>query len=178
MWPAPAGDPDHCIATGLDRAGPAGAIGIAEQGPAALDAAMSEAPLADQAAIARVGASVRARLATDPSVHRIAAERVEMFAVQQFLSPAECDHIKAMIDAVARPSSMFAGYGEEADRTSFSGDVDPGDNFVRMIERRICDLMGMKQEWGETFQGQRYEPGQEFRGHYDYFNTETEYWPR
>ncbi|MGE3692891.1 MAG: prolyl hydroxylase family protein [Novosphingobium sp.] len=138
---------------------------------------MSEAPIADQAAIARVGAAVRARLSADPAVYRMPAERVEMFAVQNFLSPAECEHIMGMIDKAARPSTTFAGYGEPGDRTSSSGDVDPGDSFVRMIERRICDLMGMKPSWGETFQGQRYEPGQLFKGHYDFFNTGTSYWP-
>ena len=139
---------------------------------------MSEAPIADQAAIARVGAMVRARLATDPSVYRVPVEHAEIYAVQQFLSPGECDHIMQMIDKAARPSTMFAGYGGDGDRTSYSGDVDPGDSFVRMIERRICDLMGLKESWGETFQGQRYEPGQQFKGHFDYFNTDTEYWPR
>ncbi len=139
---------------------------------------MSRAPIADQAAIARVGAAVRARLSVDPAVHRIQVERAEIFAVQNFLSPGECEHIMAMIDAAARPSTTFAGYGEAGDRTSSSGDVDPSDSFVRMIERRICDTMGIKQSWGETFQGQRYEPGQEFKGHYDYFSTNTTYWPR
>jgi prolyl 4-hydroxylase len=139
---------------------------------------MSEAPIADQAAIARVGAAVRARLATDPSVYRIPVERAEVFAVQEFLSPAECEHIMEMVDSAARPSTMFVGFGGEGDRTSYSGDVDPRDSFVRMVERRICDLMGLKESWGETFQGQRYEKGQLFKGHYDFFNTDTEYWPR
>lgn len=139
---------------------------------------MSEASIADQAAIARVGAAVRARLATDPSVYRVPVESAEIFAVQEFLSPAECEHIMQMIDAVAKPSSLYEGYGGEGDRTSYSGDMNPADSFVRMIERRICDLMGLKESWGETFQGQRYEVGQQFKGHYDFFNTGSEYWPR
>lgn len=138
---------------------------------------MSEAPVADKAAIARVGATVRARLAGDPSVHRIAVERAEIFAVSLFVTPPECAHIAGMIDKVARPSTVFAGDGYAHQRTSYSGDVDPKDSFVRMIERRICDLMGLNQAWGETFQGQRYQPGQEFQGHYDYFNTLADYWP-
>ncbi len=138
---------------------------------------MSEAPVADKAAIARAGAKVRARLSTDPSVYRVPVERAEIFSVTGFVSPAECRHIMAMIDAVARPSTVFAGEGYAEQRSSYSGDVDAGDSFVRMIERRICDLMGLDQAWGETFQGQRYMPGQEFQGHYDYFNTLAPYWP-
>jgi prolyl 4-hydroxylase len=138
---------------------------------------MSEAPLADQAAIARIGAKVRARLSADPSVYRVPVERAELFTVADFVSPSECAHIIAMIDRVARPSTVFAGAGDPGQRTSYSGDADPADTFVRMIERRICDLMGMDENWGETFQGQRYQPGQEFQAHYDYFNTEAHYWP-
>ena len=138
---------------------------------------MSEAPVADQAAIARTGAKVRARLAGDPSVYRLPVERAELFSVTGFVSPAECAHIVATIDRVARPSTVFAGEGYANQRTSYSGDVDRSDSFVRMIERRICDLMGIDERWGETFQGQRYEAGQEFQGHYDYFNTLAPYWP-
>lgn len=138
---------------------------------------MTEAPVADQAAIARIGAKVRARLAGDPSVYKLPVERAELFSVAGFVSPAECAHIIATIDRVARPSTVFAGEGYADQRTSYSGDVERSDSFVRMIERRICDLMGIDEAWGETFQGQRYEPGQEFQGHYDYFNTLAPYWP-
>lgn len=143
-----------------------------------MECRMTESLLADQSALARTGAMVRARLAADPAVQRIDAERAELFAAPGFLSEAECTHIMGMIDAVAKPSTTYDGEAGQTYRTSYSGDVDPSDNFVRMIERRICDMMGLKQEWGETFQGQRYEPGQEFQAHYDWFNTGNPYWPK
>ena len=43
------------------------------------------------------------------------------------------------------------------------------DQFVRMIERRLDDLLGLDGSWGETVQGQRYQPGQEFQAHCDWF---------
>lgn len=130
----------------------------------------------DQAALAAIGERVRARLDADPAVHRIAVEEVELYAVSGFLSPAECAHFIGLIDAVARPSPT---YDEGATyRTSWSGDVDPGDSFVRMVERRIADLTGFDERWGETVQGQRYEPGQEFQAHYDWFQTDGAYWPQ
>ena len=81
-----------------------------------------------------------------------------------------------MIDQVARPSPVYDGPAAATYRSSYSGDVDPGNSFVAMIERRISDLMGIEQTWGETFQGQRYLPGQEFQGHYDWFDTSADYW--
>lgn len=134
------------------------------------------APVADQAALARIGARVRERLMTDLGVYHVASDKADLFALAGFLSPAECDRLIAMIDAVARPSSVFDGPEGAAYRSSYSGDVDTSDSFVQMVERRISDLMGIEQNWGETFQGQRYMPGQEFRGHYDWFDTKAAYW--
>lgn len=129
----------------------------------------------ETAALAAIGERVRARLDADPSVHRIAVEDVDLYAASNFLSAAECAHFIALIDAVARPSPTYAGGAPF--RTSWSGDVDPADSFVRMIERRIADLTGFEESWGETVQGQRYQPGQEFRPHFDWFEPEGEYWP-
>ncbi|MDR2836954.1 MAG: 2OG-Fe(II) oxygenase, partial [Azonexus sp.] len=137
----------------------------------------ADAPSADKAALARIGAAVRRRLADDPAVHRIAVEQAEIFAVGGFLSPGECTHLMAMIDSVARPSSTFDPENTHRYRTSYSGDVDSGDSFVRMIERRLCDLLGIDPAWGETVQGQRYEPGQEFQAHHDWFDAAAAYWP-
>ena len=135
------------------------------------------APIADQASLARIGARVRARLAADPAAYQVPCEQAEIFAASDFLSAAERDRLIAMIDHVARPSPVYGGPDAANYRTSFSGDVDPGDSVVQMINRRICDLMGIEQSWSETFQGQRYQPGQEFQGHYDWYDTTADYWP-
>ena len=133
--------------------------------------------IADQAAIARAGDTVRARLAADPSVYRVPVEGAELFAAADFLSAAECAALIAMIDDLARPSPTFEGGANQLYRTSYSADVDRSDSLVRMIERRVSDLLGLDESWGETMQGQRYAPGQEFQGHYDWFNTGATYWP-
>ena len=133
--------------------------------------------LADKAALARVGAIVRQRLAADPTMHRVAVDRVEMYAAGAFLSLAECAHLMAMIDRIAQPSRTFDPERGGRYRTSYSGDVDSSDSFVRMIERRLCDLLGIEAACGETVQGQRYAVGQEFQAHYDWFDTAASYWP-
>ncbi len=123
-----------------------------------------------------MGSLVRKRLAADPAVQPVPTDQAEIFAVSQFLSPAECETLIAMIDVVAKPSRVFDhGYGENF-RTSYSGDVIRGDPFVRMVERRIDDLLGIPHDNGETIQGQRYLPGQEFKPHMDWFFTKAAYW--
>ena len=134
----------------------------------------SEVP--DQAANKRVGEQVRKRLAANKAIYTLPTDKADIFAMGDFMSPQECRKMIAMIDEVARPSATFdRTYGDEY-RTSYSGDVDPHDPFVRKITRRIDDLLGLDPTWGETIQGQRYLPGQEFQAHTDWFPASTAYW--
>jgi prolyl 4-hydroxylase len=134
------------------------------------------APVPDQQALVRVGAVVRERLAADPGVYRIENPKVELFAVGDFLSLAECDRLCTMIDEVARPSSLHELDYASGFRTSYSGDLDPCESFVRGISRRIDDLLGLDSAFGEAVQGQRYLPGQQFQPHNDWFYTSEKYW--
>ena len=130
----------------------------------------------DQAALKRVGDKVRARLAANKAIYTLPTDKADIYAMGDFMSPAERDRMIAMIDQVARPSSTFdVGYGDDY-RTSYSGDVDPHDPFVRKISRRIDDLLGIDPTFGETIQGQRYLPGQKFGPHCDYFFPTEAYW--
>lgn len=133
-------------------------------------------PAPDKAALAAVGKRVRERLALDGSVYRFPVETAEIYAVGDFLSASECDHIIGLIDRVAKPSELLDPQGRSEYRTSYSGDVEQGDSVVKMIERRLCDMLGIDIRWGETVQGQRYYEGQEFREHCDWFDPATEYW--
>jgi prolyl 4-hydroxylase len=130
----------------------------------------------DRPALARVGERVRTRLDADPSVYRLPVDAIEIYGVADFFSADECTRLIAIVDAVARPSPTYHGNTDQG-RTSYTGDVNPSDPFVRMIERRIDDLMGIEASHGEVIQGQRYAPGQQFRGHYDFFDANADYWP-
>jgi prolyl 4-hydroxylase len=133
--------------------------------------------VADRKALERQGAAVRARLEQDPSVYRVPTPDAEIHAVADFLSAAECARFRELVDRVALPSSTFDQARQSTYRTSFSGDVERNDPFVQMIERRIDDLLGIESGLGETVQGQRYGEGQQYVGHYDWFDTGAPYWP-
>ena len=134
-------------------------------------------PVADQAALARIGRKVRERLAADPAAYKVPVDRAEIYALADFLSAAECDRFIAMIDANAEPSRVLDHGYKGVFRTSSSSDVSREDPFVRMIERRIDDLVGLDNSFGEVIQGQRYLVGQEFKAHNDWFHTGAAYWP-
>ncbi|MEM9502191.1 MAG: 2OG-Fe(II) oxygenase [Pseudomonadota bacterium] len=134
------------------------------------------AVIPDQDALKRVGKTVRERLANDPGAYQVESDKVELFAIGDFLSGAECERLCLMIDQVARPSSLHEVGYESGFRTSYSGDLDPEDSFVKGISRRIDDLLGMNPITGEAVQGQRYLPGQQFKPHNDWFYTTEKYW--
>jgi hypothetical protein len=58
-------------------------------GESAMNQVLSRAPNPDKVALIRVGRSVRARLAVDPSVHKIPTDRAEIWGVTGFLSPSK-----------------------------------------------------------------------------------------
>jgi len=130
----------------------------------------------DRQRLRRIGRRVRERLAANPAVYAFPNPEAELFAVGEFLSAEECARMIAMIDAVARPSTAFDLDYSTGYRTSYSGDPDANDPFVRRIERRLDDLLGMDRDRGETIQGQRYLPGQQFQCHTDWFPPDTPYW--
>lgn len=132
----------------------------------------------DQHALARLGQSVRARLAADPAAYRVEDERIELFAIGDFLSADECIRLCAMIDAVARPSALHELDYASGFRTSYSGDLDPCDAFVAGLSKRIDAVLGVDAAIGEPLQGQRYHPGQQFKPHNDWFYTSEGYWPQ
>lgn len=134
------------------------------------------APVADQAGLKRVGRIVRERLAANPAAYPLPTDQAELWAVGDFLSGEECARMIALIDSCAQPSTVYDLDYSSGYRTSFSGDVDHGDPFVKKVNRRIDDLLGLEPGWGEAIQGQRYMPGQEFQPHCDWFHYDTAYW--
>lgn len=129
----------------------------------------------DTPVLKRIGERVRARLEADPAAHRLPVNGLEIFGLSEFFSAAECTRLMGIVDDVAQPSATY-GNDEFASRTSYSGDVDPNDPFILMLQRRIDDLIGLEPSYGETIQGQRYSVGQEFRAHFDYFSPEQAFW--
>jgi prolyl 4-hydroxylase len=130
----------------------------------------------DKDALRRVGETVRKRMMADPRVYKVPTDKAEIYAVGDFVTPSECQRLMRMIDTVARPSSLYDTDYSTGFRTSYSGDLDVYDPLVKALGRRIDDLLGINGMCGESIQGQRYFPGQEFKPHNDWFYTDQDYW--
>ena len=104
-----------------------------------------------------------------PGVQRVPNPKVEMFLVKNFLEPELCQLLMMKIDAERRPSTIADANGDYAFRTSETCDLSSYDSLVVELKRRILILTGLPSSHGEPMQGQRYDVGQEFKAHTDYF---------
>ncbi|MBX3594834.1 2OG-Fe(II) oxygenase [Sphingomonas sp.] len=132
---------------------------------------MDPLPDSDPAALAAIGAAVEARLDADPAVRRIASPRIDMFAMPAFLSPADCAAFIGLVDADAKPSTSLRASGAPLRRTSWTCRFGGDHPLVAAFDARLSGLLGIDPAHGEALQGQRYEAGQEFRLHNDYFSS-------
>lgn len=102
---------------------------------------------------------------------------LSIFTIENFLREEECDYLCTMIQKnntrsmVASNQKGIAKYDEG--RTSSTSTLSDSDPIVSIINKRISDELDISQEHGESFQGQIYEVGQEFRHHTDYFSEDT-----
>jgi prolyl 4-hydroxylase len=128
---------------------------------------------------AGVGAKVDAKLNSTPGLWRFTAspERpVQLFIHEKFLSVEECGQLCARIDEGCYPSPLYEKDKYEGVRTSQSCNLNIYDPLVADIETRIANLLGIDRSWGEPLQGQRYEVGQCFKEHADFFYVDQPYW--
>jgi prolyl 4-hydroxylase len=128
--------------------------------------------------VAEASKLVRRRLKKHERVDIVGQMGLDLYIVQNFMTSEECQGIVDLIDADSHPSTLYAGTEVAGFRTSFSCDLDAFHPLVLKIEGRICTLLGLDHRHGETLQGQRYQPGQQFKPHHDFFHTSQDYWER
>jgi prolyl 4-hydroxylase len=123
-----------------------------------------------------IGAQVRDRLAATPGIMKVPARDLDLFVRRDFLPPADCAALISQIDADRAPSKILAKDPDPEFRTSETCNLDARAPLTKRVESRISHLMGIHPAHGETIQGQRYAPGQQFKLHHDFFYTTESYW--
>lgn len=117
----------------------------------------------------RPGESSAARLLTHPRMQRVPTRTLELFVLRDFLNADECAALIQRIDANRVPSTIADANGDLAFRTSETCHFDHADAAVDALDARLAALSGIDPAHGEPLQGQRYDVGQEFKAHTDYF---------
>jgi prolyl 4-hydroxylase len=121
--------------------------------------------------------AVRERLLACGQVTRVAGEHLELFVARDFLEPADCAALIRRIDADRAPSRIVGDNPDPEYRTSETCNLDPRAPLTKRIEAKIGALTGLDPAYGESIQGQRYAPGQQFKAHHDYFEPDSPHWP-
>ena len=97
-----------------------------------------------------------------------------MNQIKNFLSKEECLELMSMIDANHQPSAVVEGGYEVSTvsktRTSSTCNLDPKNETVIGIHKKIASRLGIDLSKGEQLQGQLYEEGQYFKPHQDFFS--------
>lgn len=102
-------------------------------------------------------------------------ESPRIWVVERFLSDEHCDHfINLVLGKQQRSQGFDAETGDNMNtetRTSSHAFLARGqDEVVAALENRIARMLMMPVENGEGFQILRYQIGQEYKPHYDYFD--------
>ena len=105
-------------------------------------------------------------------MQRVPSQRLELFIKREFLDDAHCDALISLIDAERRPSTIANHNGDDAFRTSETCDLHHDHPAVAALDAKLAAISGIDPVHGERLQGQRYEVGQEFKAHTDYFELD------
>lgn len=124
------------------------------------------------------GESSAELLLSKPGLQRVPSDKLELFQMRDFLGQDLRDKIIALIEKDRRPSTLADAGDDNYFRTSETCDLDAQEPAVRELEAMLTALNGIEPAYGEPLQGQRYDVGQEFKPHCDYFNRDGQDWEK
>jgi len=128
--------------------------------------------------MANPGETSAAFLLATGGVRRVPTPRAELFDLPRFLPPELCGELIALIEQDRRPSTIADENGDNHFRTSETCDLAPDVPAVQRLEDMLYALHGIDPAHGEPVQGQRYDIGQEFKSHTDYFEPDGQDYER
>lgn len=127
----------------------------------------------DYAALARCRLT---RLDSGFTVSQVPTFKLQLYSIEDFLTPTECDHMIDLSRTQQEPSTVTTGVSSH--RTSWTTQfayID--DPLISELEERIADAVGINLPYSENLQAQHYRPGNYFKPHVDYF-SEGEYYEK
>jgi len=101
----------------------------------------------------------------------------QLYTFDNFLTPEDCQTLIVESNKKLRPSTVSNVKDEvvlSKDRTSKTADLSYFNSpYLDAIDNKITTFMGLDPFTGEIMQTQKYEPGQYYKAHTDYFHPLT-----
>jgi len=114
-----------------------------------------------------------------PNLHKVDSPKVDLYLLEDFLSAKECARLVALIGHHLRPSTLSHSHPDNAFRTSQTAHLcHLRSPVAQATEAKICKTMGIRAEYSEGTQAQRYDLGQQFKPHWDYFQPDSDVYRR
>jgi prolyl 4-hydroxylase len=114
-----------------------------------------------------------------PNLRRVASDQVQLYELDDFLGADECDEVIALGSGHLRPSDIPIPTNDRTLRTSTTADLcHLKSPLADRVDDRICRTLGIRAEYSEGIQAQRYDVGQEYKPHHDYFPPDTNLYRR
>ena len=124
------------------------------------------------------GESSVEKLLERDGLQRVPSDKLALFQLRDFVPPELRAELIRLIERGRRPSTLADAGDDRYFRTSETCDLDGDEAAVERLEALLFDLNGIDPAYGEPLQGQRYDVGQEFKPHCDYFNPGGADWAR
>jgi prolyl 4-hydroxylase len=115
--------------------------------------------------------------ATDPSldVCVVKSDQLQLFTIENFLSAPQCTELCNIIEKQLRPSTISGDDSDDVFRTSKTSDLANQQHpLIEEIDHKIANTLGLSLAYSEKIQAQKYDVGNEFKAHTDYFEPDTE----
>jgi prolyl 4-hydroxylase len=109
-----------------------------------------------------------------PRLRKFDTDQLDLYTLDDFLSPKECDRLVALINHHLRPSTVTIEGTDRQFRTSQTCDLALLRSPVAVdCDKKISRTLGIALPYSEGIQAQRYDVGQQFKAHTDYFEPGT-----
>lgn len=110
-----------------------------------------------------------------PRLQRVDTDKAQIYTLENFLSASECAKLVALCSHHLRPSTLAYASKDSNFRTSSTADLCHLKSPVATgIDDKICRTLGIRASYSEGIQAQRYDVGQQFKAHWDFFEPGTQ----
>ena len=114
-----------------------------------------------------------------PNLHRIDDERLELYTLDDFMSPQECERVIALAGHHLMPSILSYVPDDKGFRTSKTAELCHLRSPVALaLDEKICKTLGIRTSYSEGIQAQRYDVGEQFKPHWDYYPPDSNVYNR
>jgi len=106
---------------------------------------------------------------------KVDTDKLQLYVLDDFMTSAQCEAVVDLIGRHLRPSTVTLEATDRYFRTSRTCDLSLlADPVVAALDERIAETLGIRLSYSEGIQAQRYDVGQEFKPHTDFFEPGTD----